>query len=467
MKFSLLGCGIVLGLVLAGCKRDSYEVEIRPEGEAFQRQLTCWHVNDEGRSPEIEPLDSEQLARLSHLYPKRESPSDAKKQVFSGRFTGNTPADIDGAGSYTHFTSPLGSTSCYVERFRGDDDLASELAKRNEAADNLADLARGWLTAELGHDPNFPLLKTFLDVDLRRDLKNLGVYAWTCQATDDFAGKAGAELFVRAGQYFVERGYLSPQQIPLLLRGLTDRNPNAVLAHVQRFLARKMDVSDDRPLPASLGFLSDLPKVEASLDKYVRSTELFQKRLAAFKSQKKGRSDAKEPTPEEFVGELLRDVAVVAFGGLLGSREDSLDLKLHCDRKPYASNGKWDEKGATVSWSNTLGPRALPVECFALWSTPDQPFQEQHFGKVLLTGEPLARYVIWYRGLKPDEAHEWDQFLGRLKPGPEEKAAVAGFRFTGDAKPDPAKPKEKPASLADTPRQLILGAMKEATAPGR
>jgi hypothetical protein len=40
------------------------------------------------------------------------------------------------------------------------------------------------------------------------------------------------------------------------------------------------------------------------------------------------------------------------------------------------------------------------------------------------------------------------------------KKAVQSFRFRLDPKPDPKNPKEEPASLADTPRRLILAALE-------
>jgi hypothetical protein len=37
---------------------------------------------------------------------------------------------------------------------------------------------------------------------------------------------------------------------------------------------------------------------------------------------------------------------------------------------------------------------------------------------------------------------------------------LEAFRFSSDRKPDPQKPDDKPPSLADTPRQLILDALQ-------
>ena len=201
MKFSLLRFSAILVVFLTGCPHDCFEVEVRPAGQTFQRKLTGWHLDGEN-DKEVQPLSAEQLARIGRLYPKRETPDNASKHVFSGQFTDRTPADVGGAGFYTHFTSPLGSTSCYVERFRGKDDLESQLSQRRQAAEKLTDLVIGWLTAELGRDPNFPRLKKFLDEDLRRDLKNLGVYEFTGRATEDYQKEPNGEFLSAPGSTF-------------------------------------------------------------------------------------------------------------------------------------------------------------------------------------------------------------------------------------------------------------------------
>lgn len=216
MKPSPFRCGVVVLLLLAGCDHDCFEIEVRPAGQAFQRKLTCWHVGD--NDAELSSLSAEKLQRLGRLYSTRETPPATVKQVFSGQFTDRPPADVGGAGSYRHLSSPLGGTSWYVERFRGNDDLESRLAKRRQAADKSTDLLVGWLGAELGHDHNFPALKKFLAEDFRRDLTNLGLYQFAGDVTSECEKGSDNEFLVRAGLYLCERGYFSPKDIPILVR---------------------------------------------------------------------------------------------------------------------------------------------------------------------------------------------------------------------------------------------------------
>ena len=301
--------------------------------------------------------------------------------------------------------SSLGSTSSYIERFGGDDDLAAQLSKRRQSADALADLLAGWMTAELGQDPRFPQLKKVLDEDLRRDLRNLAIYVWAYQVTEDLQTPPNGEFLVRAGEYFCERGYFSPPEIPLLVRALSDGDPKPLLRHIQRFLAEKMGIAKGQPIPASLDFLGGLPRLQASLVKYARSDESLRKRLAASKTRKKDKAGSKTVVSaeedEEAITELFAETALDMVGfqlNLFGGSTGALDLKLSCAERPYATNGKWDEKHAALTWSKTLdADRKMPVVCFSLWSAPDVSFQKAHFGKLLLTGEGLAEYAIWRR----------------------------------------------------------------------
>jgi hypothetical protein len=447
MKLALLGLAAILILCVAGCEHDAFEIEIRPDGSAFHRRLTGWHAGQN----QPKQLPAAEIQRLAKLYPQRESGENAAKQIFSGRFVARTPADVGGTGVYTSFTSPMGGTSSYLERFRGNDDLESDLAQRRQAADQLTSLLIGWLTVELGHDPGFPQLKKFLDEDFRNDLKNVGVYAWSGSETGEL--ERMTEFLARAGLYLSDRGYFSPQQLPTLSQGVFRHDPAPLLAHIQRLFARKMGLPDTGPIPQSLTFLGDPARLTLSLTNYVRSTELFKERVAAWNAAK-GKPDLKEPTPDTLLGELASKTIAghnSGFGLLLGG--DTLDLTLVCRQKPYAGNGSWNEATGTVKWSHPMSPmRTLPVLCFALWSTPDSEFQTQHFGRIILEDGELAQYVLWYRGLKPDEADQWDRFLTGLEPKGNIAAALQAFRFAGEHGPIAGQP----VSLADTPRELLL-----------
>jgi hypothetical protein len=97
--------------------------------------------------------------------------------------------------------------------------------------------------------------------------------------------------------------------------------------------------------------------------------------------------------------------------------------------------------------------------CFALWSVPHERFQRDHFGRVILTGGNLARYVMWYNTLNKDEADEWDGVLSALKPGADIAGTLRQFRFSAEPKPDPLDPDSMPSSWADEAKRLLLDAL--------
>lgn len=463
MKVCMPTAAVLLTLVLGGCQRNCYEIEITPDGQGFRRKLTCWHegggpAEDDGDDSAASALPPEKLARIGRLYEKRETPDDARKHVFVGRFRGQTPADVGGSGSYTQFRSSLGTATLYVERFRGDDDLEGELARRRKAADRLADLLLGWFEAELAGEPNFDPLRRFLDDDLRRDLKNLVVYAWTHDAVSGDRPDRWNGLPARVGQYLYERGYLSPGDMPGLFRAAVTEDPDPLLGHLQRLAARKMGVPDDRPVPESLAFLSSARRAVASWEKYLRTTDAFEQRMRQWKQRRKTDPNAAEPDPMDLVEELVGQEMVVIG---LPQHPDSLQVTLHTRRKPFAGNGQWDDDRRSVRWEASLRHRrSLPVLCFAFWSKPNVRAQEAHFGRAVLRGAELAQYALWYSALDEQEARQWDRLIRGCRPDGDLRGRLEEFRFAADPKPDPERPDQTPASLADLPRELLLDALK-------
>ena len=166
--------------------------------------------------------------------------------------------------------------------------------------------------------------------------------------------------------------------------------------------------------------------------------------------------EEQEPTPESVVEDLVVDVVGDMIEFEIFSLPDRLDIKLHCEEEPLATNGKWDPEAKAVVWSaEARERRLLPLFTYALWCRPDRTAQEKHFGSVVLEGEDLAEYAMWYCGLTKAETQEWDRFVAGLKGDGDWKRALEEFRFTSDPKPDPNDP-EAQESLADEPRSLIL-----------
>jgi len=451
---------LAIGL-LTGCEHDEYVVEITPKGDSFERKLTCWHVGgpttpEEQTEPNITPLSQDKLERLEQVYGEGRWSKDGKKRVFIGTFKAQTPTDVGGSGTYTRYTSSLGQTVIYAERFRGDDDLAAQLARRHAAADQLVDLLIGWFRAEIGKEPDFVKLHDFLDTNLRQDLKNMVLYAWTDDAVARCGENAEGEFAARALQYLRERGYLSAKNLPRLVRVMSnaEEQPEAMLSMITRVLATKMGVPEDKPVPECLAFLADPQRVEASFEAYVRTTDLYKKALEEWEQDESKEPGAKPPEPRDVVGEL---VFGQFFPLYVFASPDKVQVRLVCGTEPFDTNGKWDADTGGVTWEHTLATdRSLPAFSYAAWSEPNAETQTKRFGRVILTDQKLAEYVVWYQGLSPAEAAIWDAFLAKCEPNEQLRKRIEAFRFPNDPPLDSDEANEKPTSLADTARDLIL-----------
>jgi hypothetical protein len=75
----------------------------------------------------------------------------------------------------------------------------------------------------------------------------------------------------------------------------------------------------------------------------------------------------------------------------------------------------------------------LPTLCHAIWAVPDEGAQKAAFGSVVLSGQELARYVLWVKSLPAPCAEAWNRMVAGLKPGNCE--ALRTFRFEGDDAP--------------------------------
>jgi hypothetical protein len=128
-------------------------------------------------------------------------------------------------------------------------------------------------------------------------------------------------------------------------------------------------------------------------------------------------------------------------------------VRLALAAAPGHTNGKWDEARRQVLWESELEAakpaKRLPVFCYADWSRPDPEFQQQHFGRVILSGDELLKYCLWRGGLAEKQAGEWETFLSGLKPDDALSKTLAAFRFADHS------------SAADPGKDLIKSALQQ------
>lgn len=411
-----IACLTILVGTLLGCVQNEYVVELTPVGEKLQRRIRIQRLGPAATPDELQSLAAAYSADV---------PGNPKVQEFENAFAGRLPDDIGGHGSYTRWDTPLGSAALYVERFRGVDDIAAEWDRRKVAADRVTDHLIGWLGQEFENDPGWPSVKEFFNTHVRRDLLNLSLYLWTAGLSrqDD----RNPEILVRVVQYLVERGYVSYEEAPALLRTASDSRRDDG-RHMLEILRQKIVArARDDLFADSLTFLATPESLKHSLDKYLEMTAEFQQLLDEW--QKQLREDPTLARPDPF--DVLELYSEDLLAGAILEGGDQLSLGLKTGREPVATNGDWSGEDTRVSWPKQFLPQPgqPPQLTYAVWDQPDAAAQQRHFGKVVLQGESLIEYCLWYHGLTEAEQQEWDAFVGTLSPGDELPDSLKAFRF--------------------------------------
>lgn len=452
---------LLISIVCVGCESNHYELELEPQGKSLSRKLTVWRDRSQNDERVAIPFPAKELRQIASQYATKGSRKELR-HFFRGEFSAQMPQDVGGSGSYLQWESPLGSMSVYVERFRSDDDLVAALEKRKQAMRHLADLVTQWLTSELRTEPGFAKLDEFLRDDFRRDMQNVLLYVWTFGLAGSDDERTGEGL-IRVGQYLAERGYFEIEQIPAFARALQEENGRALqplLQTMRRFVATKMGFAANAELPSSLDFLKDADTSHASINRALRSNENHQQRLTEWRANRKSNPELAKPEPVEALAELAFDALLPGLANLFGG-SDHLNVRLSVATKPFATNGKWDQDSRRVTWETRIRATTdseestFPQVMYALWSKANEVNQRRHFGKVLLKGEDLAAYSLWYRALSKAESRQWDTFVNGLEPGPTLPASLQRFRFENDRNRDP----DEGGDLASTPRKLLTSAL--------
>ena len=431
---------IAVAAAVIGCDETIYKFELAPKGNELSRTLTVWRQGGRGEDdkPILKKMDDAELAAVAKAYSKDKPEGGAKKHKFTGTFAGVLPDDVGGAGRFVRYGSKMGASSSYIERFRGNDRPGEVLEASLKAVDEITGLMIGYLETELGKEKDFPKLRKFMDTELRKDLKNLSAYSYLAAGTSRLnwlklkksnSDTLPQEILARIVAYIIERKYIEPSDAPLLKRVSADKTRfRKLLDKVLNRTSVKAGITDTKFIAQLASLLGDNEKLTASFDAYLQTTPQYKKLI---KERKPANGDTDAPdadtSPARLVVQPLLEKAVHLRLDLGGTPR--LEVQLALPDRPVSTNGKWDAKERTVTWKGSLTKRDgdttfLPEICYALWSEPDEKFQKAHFGKVILTAQPLMNYSLWRKGLDTDEAKQWDAVLMKLKGGESLEAAV-------------------------------------------
>ncbi|HEU00836.1 MAG TPA: hypothetical protein ENH89_10865 [Aurantimonas coralicida] len=434
-------------------------------------------------------MQAEEIAAIERDYADKSTIGANHILHIAGTFDGDMPDDIGNTGLYYVLTTPMGTTRAYVERFRGNDDPVGHIERMFAAADRMTELMVIWLKAEFGDEKQFAQLARFLSTEFRHDVKNLAMYTWlaSVQGASSESGEAFpadmVALALRIGLYLKDRQYATQDDLPTFAHFIfTDEESDRAQVQAGQLIAiakGKAGITDPKFLQRLETFLSDRETMRRSAENVLRATPEYEQLMAQWENRPNDEKDNDKPDPWEIVEEMGRQLIHIEFDNPL--LDDRLELTLQDVAEPAQTNGEWDRKSKTVSWSATLTDRPdkpndvraaigqfspvtgyeantakLPVLCYAIWEQPDVRFQIKHFGEVVLQDNDLWTYCLWYKSLTPARAKEWDALIDGLKPGEESLAKLEAFRFS-----DEASGEDAPTTYAETAISLITSAFAE------
>jgi len=462
----IASAALFLSVMMTGCPHDEFLITMTPRDGRMERRITGWRA-DIGEDNREERLKEEILATWEELYEKRLSPPDQIRQSFSGSFAHTMPGDLWSAGRYYYWPTTLGSASLYVERFCGNENQATVVNEGMSNTDKFVDMLIGWFEQELGQEPNFMQLRSFMDNQLRHDLKTLGVYAYVENTLPVLlpSSRTSDVVAMQATLYLIEHGYLAgPEdlwqleheetQILHKLEGLSEK-------WLTRLMATKLGVPVDQPIPHALDFLADNKKLEASFDRYIAGTEAYRSALEKWEMGNRNAPEKERPEPMELYmdGQSMGPLLLV-FGYASPESPGHLSISLATGIEPWTTNGRWNPENGTVDWDRGLpADPSWPLLATARWSQPDEAFQKAHLGRVAVMGGELSDYGMWRQSLTEQEGREWDSLLVHLNPGPELPEQLKAFRFSDEPREPRGEEKEPPPSRAKDAIDAILSAL--------
>ncbi len=407
IRYLILYAALLLVVLVGGCDDERYSIEMKPRGDGVERKLVVsGKFSDETR------------ARISGLYGKQ-----IDVNSFVGTFVENLPNDVGGAGYYIRFGSQMGESMVYCERFKGDNNLSESVEQVQLIAERFVDFLVGWLAYELGDDPNFVRLKDFFDDRVRNDARNVVIFWWLGDVLSPYDENASRTATMRVKHYLVEQGYFDWKEA--LLLDCSYKDEELRLLSLRRIVSDKMGYSCGKTAGGRLGFLSNAEVADESMQGYLQTTDYYLKEMEEWEGRKK---EPNEKPPEiDFDDYVMRDID---FDYDLFGTGQRVEVKLLCKDKPFESNGKWDPNTMHVGWAAKIaGAGKLPTLFYARCSEPNEEFQKEHFGKLVLSEKALAEYCSWRDSLNEENEREWDSFVADLDPNQDLEEEIGTFRF--------------------------------------
>ena len=152
-------------------------------------------------------------------------------------------------------------------------------------------------------------------------------------------------------------------------------------------LSKKLK-TDLKPMFRHLGELFRNEKVQASVVAYFKKTPSYQKKLEAWHQS---HPESENPSPTLVVDELINDLTDDLFDEIFTPSSFPVEVQLFLASEPEYTNGHWED--GKVAWrgnpqENLESPSDVPMLCYALWTQPNEKFQERGLAGWCWKGRP-------------------------------------------------------------------------------
>jgi hypothetical protein len=421
---------LAIPILLVACDQDRVEVEIRPKLDGTVERTVRFFRVDPDKPGVILPPREELLAGAASHYKEPLETADASV-AFTGEFRGVPPditlKDWTNRGGYDVWRSRVGAFAVYRERRPGPTDYRARYRAAAKGVDTLSAVLSRMFRTELKGEVGLDRLLTFLRGSFRADAKDLLLLLTGTDLAQDLTGSRarltalGRDAYGDPGlretstgalalELLAERGYLRIAELPRLATDPGRRE------WVGNQIARRMGRTLDRSLRARLAFLFD----DAA-------------RKAAFARA----LDAKGLTDEEYEALVAPLVGAASQLDSRGGSTISYSVALPAGATIVSTSAA---KGTSAGDAVAVFPfdeRPVRSLYHVEFAVPDDAWQAEHFGGLVLDGGELRDYVMWLEGLPAPQRKAWEAAMQKTRPGDGLWPAIRAIRVTGGPPDEP------------------------------
>ena len=390
--------GVLGALILAGCVEPCVHVTMTPTGKGRLKRVL--NVTDPSSADVSSDLGKEIVDNAKGIYGESRK-TKAPGITFERTFTA-VPTDIKlngntNRGHYRVWESPLGVVHYYSEMLPGCTRPLQRLEQGLKMIDSIAAVLSAMAENRLHGEEGLDRLVAFINGPLKEDLRELAflMHASVVGATllgrtsDDDRERGLSTLAAYVVQFAADKGYVELEDIPRLIAG----NEASQASFVKRLIAKRMRRELDANLSRRLAFVADSDQLAEAWEQAMEASGIDE--------------------------DILGDQALALFAGafhldLFGAPPNARFI-INCEAEPVSTSGKWDADKRRVTWAADLRKRnVLAPLLFVLWATPNEAWQKQHLGGVVLQGEALCECLMSDMVLGDEDRAVWREAIEGL-----------------------------------------------------